>query len=110
MKMLKKSECRIIAVQTHAFILIFVVSAKCVSLLGIIMVVSWLLEIITFYSGSNSNYLILCDMVNGLQGVWVLLIFLVVRRRRTIILRWWYDRGSHEIEGTELQALSNSPT
>ncbi|EDW49900.1 GM14322 [Drosophila sechellia] len=84
--------------------------AKCVSLLGIIMVVSWLLEIITFYSGSNSNYLILCDMVNGLQGVWVLLIFLVVRRRRTIILRWWYDRGSHEIEGTELQALSNSPT
>jgi len=46
-------------------------------------------------------------MVNGLQGVWVLLIFLVVRRRRTIILRWWYDRGSHAIEGTELQALSN---
>ncbi|XP_037718688.1 probable G-protein coupled receptor Mth-like 14 isoform X2 [Drosophila subpulchrella] len=81
--------------------------AKCVSLLGIIMVISWLLEIVTFYSGSNSNYLLLCDMVNGLQGVWVLLIFLVVRRRRTIILRWWYDRGSHPIEGTELQALSN---
>ncbi|XP_016995983.2 probable G-protein coupled receptor Mth-like 14 [Drosophila takahashii] len=82
--------------------------AKCVSLLGIIMVISWLLEIVTFYSGSNSNYLLLCDMVNGLQGVWVLLIFLVVRRRRTIILRWWYDRGSHELQGTELQALSNS--
>ncbi|XP_017066366.1 probable G-protein coupled receptor Mth-like 14 isoform X2 [Drosophila eugracilis] len=81
--------------------------AKCVSLLGIIMVISWLLEIVTFYSGSNSNYLLICDMVNGLQGVWVLLIFLVVRRRRTIILRWWYDRGSHEIEETELQALSN---
>ncbi|XP_016975863.1 probable G-protein coupled receptor Mth-like 14 [Drosophila rhopaloa] len=86
--------------------------AKCVSLLGIIMVISWLLEIVTFYSGSNSNYLLLCDMANGLQGVWVLLIFLVVRRRRTIILRWWYDRGSHKIEGTELQALNNnnSPT
>ncbi|KAH8297872.1 hypothetical protein KR054_012660, partial [Drosophila jambulina] len=86
--------------------------AKCVSLLGIIMVISWLLEIVTFYSGSKSNYLLLCDMVNGLQGVWVLLIFLVVRRRRTIILRWWYDRGSHEIRGTELQSLSknNNPT
>ncbi|KAH8375673.1 hypothetical protein KR200_010211, partial [Drosophila serrata] len=86
--------------------------AKCVCLLGIIMVISWLLEIVTFYSGSKSNYLLLCDMVNGLQGVWVLLIFLVVRRRRTIILRWWYDRGSHNIGGTELQTLSksNSPT
>ncbi|KAH8380098.1 hypothetical protein KR009_008905, partial [Drosophila setifemur] len=81
--------------------------AKCVSLLGIIMVISWLLEIVTFYSGSNSNYLLLCDMVNGLQGVWVLLIFLVVRRRRTIIMRWWYDRGSHKIESTEMQELSN---
>ncbi|SPP86930.1 probable G-protein coupled receptor Mth-like 14 isoform X1 [Drosophila guanche] len=82
--------------------------AKCVSLLGIIMIISWLFEIVTFYSGSNSNYLLLCDMVNGLQGVWVLLIFLVVRRRRTIILRWWYDRGSHKIEGTELQELDKN--
>ncbi|XP_043069989.1 probable G-protein coupled receptor Mth-like 14 isoform X3 [Drosophila bipectinata] len=79
--------------------------AKCVCLLGIILIISWLLEIVTFYSNSNSNYLLLCDMVNGLQGVWVLLIFLVVRRRRTIIMRWWRDRGSHEINETEMQEL-----
>ncbi|KAH8303821.1 hypothetical protein KR018_008571, partial [Drosophila ironensis] len=87
--------------------------AKCVTFLGIILVISWLLEIVTFYSGSDSNYLLLCDMVNGLQGVWVLLIFLVVRRRRTIILRWWHDRGSHEIktpnqDATEMQELQRN--
>ncbi|XP_068148300.1 probable G-protein coupled receptor Mth-like 14 [Drosophila tropicalis] len=84
--------------------------AKCISLLGIIMIISWLLEMVTFYSSSDSIYLFLCDMVNGLQGVWVLLIFLVVRRRRTIILRWWYDRGSHTIHAvdTELQVVNKN--
>lgn len=57
-------------------------------------------------------YLLICDMINGLQGLWIMLIFLVVRRRRTIILRWWYDRGSHAITptegGTELQPVNKA--
>lgn len=82
--------------------------AKCVALLGIIIILAWLFEIVTFYSPGNEAYLLLCDMINGLQGLWIMLIFLVVRRRRTIILRWWYDRGSHTIAegGTELQPVN----
>ncbi|KRG05680.1 probable G-protein coupled receptor Mth-like 14 isoform X1 [Drosophila mojavensis] len=81
--------------------------AKCVALLGIIIILAWLFEIVTFYSPGNEVYLLLCDMINGLQGLWIMLIFLVVRRRRTIILRWWYDRGTHTIsEGTELQPVN----
>ncbi|KAH8416273.1 hypothetical protein KR222_002051, partial [Zaprionus bogoriensis] len=108
--------------------------AKCVALLGIIIILAWLFEIVTFYSPGNEGnlqsaqiycipyihtsiylsimltvYLLLCDMINGLQGLWIMLIFLVVRRRRTIILRWWYDRGSHTIaEGTELQPVNKA--
>ncbi|XP_030386382.1 probable G-protein coupled receptor Mth-like 14 [Scaptodrosophila lebanonensis] len=82
--------------------------AKCICLLGIIMIVTWLLEMTTFYSKGKEGYLLLCDMINGLQGVFIFLIFLVVRRRRTVILRWWYDRGSHNIEGTELQTVSKN--
>ncbi|XP_001983170.2 probable G-protein coupled receptor Mth-like 14 isoform X3 [Drosophila grimshawi] len=83
--------------------------AKCVALLGIIIILAWLFEIVTFYSPGNEVYLLLCDMINGLQGLWILLIFLVVRRRRTIILRWWYDRGTHTIaEGTELQPVNKT--
>ncbi|XP_034102565.1 probable G-protein coupled receptor Mth-like 14 isoform X1 [Drosophila albomicans] len=84
--------------------------AKCVALLGIIVVLAWLFEIVTFYSPGNEVYLLLCDMINGLQGLWIMLIFLVVRRRRTIILRWWHDRGSHLISegGTELQPVNKA--
>ncbi|XP_030081147.1 probable G-protein coupled receptor Mth-like 14 isoform X2 [Drosophila hydei] len=81
--------------------------AKCVALLGIIIILAWLFEIVTFYSPGNEVYLLLCDMINGLQGLWIMLIFLVVRRRRTIICRWWHDRGTHTIsDGTELQAVT----
>ncbi|XP_065361342.1 probable G-protein coupled receptor Mth-like 14 isoform X2 [Calliphora vicina] len=79
--------------------------AKCISLLGIILISTWLLEIVTFYSPGPQIYLILMDMINGLQGVFVLLIFLVIRRRRTIIFRWWNDRGSHTIEKIELNSI-----
>ncbi|KAL7733591.1 hypothetical protein ACLKA6_005054 [Drosophila palustris] len=84
--------------------------AKCVALLGIIIILAWLFEIVTFYKPGNEGYLLLCDMINGLQGLWIMLIFLVVRRRRTIILRWWYDRGSHPITeaGTELQPVNKA--
>ncbi|XP_034480489.1 probable G-protein coupled receptor Mth-like 14 isoform X2 [Drosophila innubila] len=84
--------------------------AKCVALLGIIIILAWLFEIVTFYKSGNEVYLLLCDMINGLQGLWIMLIFLVVRRRRTIILRWWYDRGSHTITeaGTELQPVNKA--
>ncbi|XP_064539476.1 probable G-protein coupled receptor Mth-like 14 isoform X2 [Drosophila montana] len=83
--------------------------AKCVALLGIIIILAWLFEIVTFYSPGNEVYLLLCDMINGLQGLWIMLIFLVVRRRRTIILRWWYDRGTHTIvEGTEMQPVNKT--
>ncbi|ALC42966.1 mthl14 [Drosophila busckii] len=85
--------------------------AKCVALLGIIIILAWLFEIITFYSPGQEAYLLLCDMINALQGLWIMLIFLVVRRRRTIILRWWYDRGSHSIaDDTELQIVNNNKT
>ncbi|XP_046807636.1 probable G-protein coupled receptor Mth-like 14 isoform X5 [Lucilia cuprina] len=79
--------------------------AKCISLLGLILISTWLLEIVTFYSPGPQIYLILMDMINGLQGVFVLLIFLVIRRRRTIIFRWWNDRGSHTIEKIELNSI-----
>lgn len=45
-------------------------------------------------------------MVNGLQGVFVLLIFLIVRRRRNTIFRWWNDRGSYIVEKIELDSLN----
>ncbi|XP_054733091.1 probable G-protein coupled receptor Mth-like 14 isoform X1 [Anastrepha obliqua] len=80
--------------------------AKCISFLGVILIVSWLLEIVTFYSPGPEAYLMVMEMVNGLQGVFILLIFVVVRRRRTIILRWWYDRGSHNVEDVELTAIN----
>ncbi|XP_067647637.1 probable G-protein coupled receptor Mth-like 14 [Eurosta solidaginis] len=80
--------------------------AKCISFLGVILIVSWLLEIVTFYSPGPEAYLMVMEMVNGLQGVFIMLIFLVVRRRRTIILRWWYDRGSHHVEDVELTAIN----
>ncbi|XP_037939191.1 probable G-protein coupled receptor Mth-like 14 [Teleopsis dalmanni] len=80
--------------------------AKCISLLNLIMVITWMLEIVTFYSPGPENYLILLEMINGIQGILISLIFLVVRRRRTIILRWWYDRGSHNLENVELSENS----
>ncbi|XP_075160432.1 methuselah-like 14 isoform X2 [Haematobia irritans] len=78
-------------------------SAKCISLLGLILISTWLLEIVTFYSPGPQIYLVLMDMLNGLQGVFVLLIFLIVRRRRRTIFRWWNDRGSLVIEKVELE-------
>lgn len=81
-------------------------SAKCISLLGLILISTWLLEIVTFYSPGPQIYLILMDMVNGLQGVFVLLIFLIVRRRRNTIFRWWNDRGSYIVEKIELDSLN----
>ncbi|XP_028899418.2 probable G-protein coupled receptor Mth-like 14 isoform X3 [Zeugodacus cucurbitae] len=80
--------------------------AKCISFLGVILIVSWLLEIVTFYSPGPEAYLMVMEMVNGLQGVFIMLIFVVVRRRRTVILRWWYDRGSHNVEDVELEAMN----
>ncbi|XP_058987536.1 probable G-protein coupled receptor Mth-like 14 isoform X5 [Musca domestica] len=80
--------------------------AKCISLLGLILICTWLLEIVTFYSPGPQIYLILMDMINGLQGVFVLLIFLVIRRRRTIIFQWWNDRGSYVVEKVELDILN----
>lgn len=84
----------------------FITSAKCISFLGVILIVSWLLEIVTFYSPGPEAYLMVMEMVNGLQGVFIMLIFVVVRRRRTVILRWWYDRGSHNVEDVELVAMN----
>ncbi|XP_058987532.1 probable G-protein coupled receptor Mth-like 14 isoform X2 [Musca domestica] len=75
-------------------------------LLGLILICTWLLEIVTFYSPGPQIYLILMDMINGLQGVFVLLIFLVIRRRRTIIFQWWNDRGSYVVEKVELDILN----
>ncbi|XP_073838383.1 methuselah-like 14 isoform X4 [Musca autumnalis] len=80
--------------------------AKCISLLGLILISTWLLEIVTFYSPGPQIYLILMEMINGLQGVFVLLIFLVIRRRRTVIFRWWNDRGSYIVEKVELDTLN----
>ncbi|XP_059216453.1 probable G-protein coupled receptor Mth-like 14 isoform X4 [Stomoxys calcitrans] len=80
--------------------------AKCISLLGLILISTWLLEIVTFYSPGPQIYLILMDMVNGVQGVFVLLIFLIIRRRRRIIFRWWSDRGSLVLEKLELEAFN----
>ncbi|XP_039966733.1 probable G-protein coupled receptor Mth-like 14 isoform X1 [Bactrocera neohumeralis] len=80
--------------------------AKCISFLGVILIVSWLLEIVTFYSPGPDAYLMVMEMINGLQGVFIMLIFVVVRRRRTVILRWWYDRGSHNVEDVELEAMN----
>ena len=77
-------------------------SAKCIALLLIITISMWLLEITTFYSPGPEAYLILMDMINGLQGVFILLIFV----RKTIILRWWFDRGSHSVESVELAELN----
>lgn len=74
-------------------------------MLGIILITTWLLEIVTFYSPGPQIYLILMDMINGLQGVFILLIFLIIRRRRTLIFRWWVDRGSHTIEKIELDSV-----
>uniref|UniRef100_A0A1I8Q503 Methuselah N-terminal domain-containing protein n=1 Tax=Stomoxys calcitrans TaxID=35570 RepID=A0A1I8Q503_STOCA len=84
----------------------FNVCAKCISLLGLILISTWLLEIVTFYSPGPQIYLILMDMVNGVQGVFVLLIFLIIRRRRRIIFRWWSDRGSLVLEKLELEAFN----
>lgn len=98
----KKRVSRMKYLQMIFHFLLFICSAKCISLLGIILISTWLLEIVTFYSPGPQIYLILMDMINGLQGVFVLLIFLIMRRRRTIIFRWWNDRGSLTVENIEL--------
>ncbi|KAM7355685.1 methuselah-like 14 isoform 3-T3 [Cochliomyia hominivorax] len=76
--------------------------AKCISLLGIAVTTTWLLEIVTFYSPGPQIYLVLMDMINGLQGVLILIIFLVIRKRRAVIFRWWNDRGSYMLAKIEL--------
>lgn len=49
------------------------------------------------------------ELFNGLQGVFILAIFIGVRNRRHVIVRWWYDRGSlnTDVEMTNLNSNKN---
>lgn len=54
----------------------------------------WILEVITFFSPGNEDSLAFLEILNGLQGVFILIIFMAVQTKRNILTHWWYDRGS----------------
>ncbi|XP_055378846.1 probable G-protein coupled receptor Mth-like 14 [Condylostylus longicornis] len=71
--------------------------ATCISILLGIISITWILEVITFYAPGSDDYMAFMEIMNGLQGFFILMIFIVGRKRRSVIIRWWHDRGSHEI-------------
>ncbi|KAL5289871.1 hypothetical protein ACFFRR_009716 [Megaselia abdita] len=68
--------------------------AKCITFISFLIMIVWILEVITFYSPGNEDSLAFLEILNGLQGMFILIIFMTIRRKRNIITHWWYDRGS----------------
>uniref|UniRef100_T1GWT3 G-protein coupled receptors family 2 profile 2 domain-containing protein n=1 Tax=Megaselia scalaris TaxID=36166 RepID=T1GWT3_MEGSC len=68
--------------------------AKCITFITFLIMIVWLLEVITFYSPGNEDSLAFLEILNGLQGMFILIIFMAIRSKRVIITHWWYDRGS----------------
>lgn len=81
-------------------------SARCLALLYVIVVFTWILEVVTFYSPGAGDILGFLEAMNAMQGVFILIIFVIIRKKRTVIASWWHDRGSHNIsDGTEMQPM-----
>lgn len=81
-------------------------NARCLALLYVIVVFTWILEVVTFYSPGAGDILGFLEAMNAMQGVFILIIFVIIRKKRTVIASWWHDRGSHNIsDGTEMQPM-----
>lgn len=74
------------------------------------MTINWVFEIISFYHHSTSESLVLFDILNALQGVVIFIIFVCLKHPLNIIKQWWMDRGSLDLNMTELQLLNNGAT
>lgn len=84
-------------------------NTQCIAIMYIIVVCTWLLEVITFYSPGAGEYLAFLDVMNALQGVFILIIFVVIRKKREVIASWWHDRGSHQITpATEMTVIQKT--
>lgn len=76
---------------------------KSTAYLTIIMTINWIFEIISFYNETSSIFF---DIVNALQGVFILFIFVCLPRPTKIIKHWWNDRGSYEVVARETDEQS----
>lgn len=95
MKILKRSKFNIIIQEyINFYIYLIYFSAKCITFITFLIMIVWLLEVITFYSPGNEDSLAFLEILNGLQGMFILIIFMAIRSKRVIITHWWYDRGS----------------
>ncbi|XP_055904541.1 probable G-protein coupled receptor Mth-like 14 [Eupeodes corollae] len=78
---------------------------KCICCLYIVTIITWILEVVTFYSPGQDNYTAFMEIINALQGAFILMIFIVVRRRRNAIVRWWHGRGPHGLTAVPMKDL-----
>lgn len=52
--------------------------------------------------------MVLFDILNALQGIVIFIIFVCLPRPLNIIKHWWMDRGSLDLNITELQELNRT--
>ncbi|XP_055855248.1 probable G-protein coupled receptor Mth-like 14 [Episyrphus balteatus] len=78
---------------------------KCICCLYVITIITWILEVVTFYSPGPDSSNAFMEIINALQGAFILMIFIVVRRRRNAIVRWWHGRGPHGLTAVPMKDL-----